>query len=147
MTTSLRQENSCSWQAAATFRNPVPRLFRNSLPTSAEYTPGPNPPPNHVITDLSRLQNSGACINAFTAQTCINPPAGANNLERYQAQGFYTAPTELFPYVFEHLIGATTGNPPAYSVDLDLETVIQTQFLDMSTYIQGMISQPPPAAN
>ncbi|HMW90163.1 MAG TPA: hypothetical protein PKE54_09085, partial [Candidatus Obscuribacter sp.] len=127
--------------------NPVPRLFRNSLPTSAEYTPGPNPPPNHVITDLSRLQNSGACINAFTAQTCINPPAGANNLERYQAQGFYTAPTELFPYVFEHLIGATTGNPPAYSVDLDLETVIQTQFLDMSTYIQGMISQPPPAAN
>lgn len=109
--------------------------------------PGPNPPPNHVLTDLSRLQNSGACVNAFTAQTCATPPAGADNLQRFQAQNFSTNPVELFPYVFENLIRATTGNPPAYSVDLDLETAIQTQFLDMSNYIQGLINQPPAAVN
>lgn len=105
------------------------------------------PAPNYVESDFNRLINSGSCTNAFTAQTCANPPAGTNNFERYQNLKFETDPRELFPYVFENLIRATTGNPPAYSVNPDLETVISSQFLDMSTYIQGLINQPPPSVN
>ncbi|HNH75165.1 MAG TPA: hypothetical protein PLF23_15380, partial [Candidatus Obscuribacter sp.] len=105
------------------------------------------PAPNHVESDFSRLINSGSCANAFTAQTCANPPAGNNNFERYQTLKFSTDPVELFPYVFENLIRATTGNPPAYSVNPDLESVISSQFLDMSNFIQGLINQPPPSVN
>lgn len=109
--------------------------------------PGPNPPPNHVTADLTRLLNSGACGNAFTAQTCANLPGGNNNLQNYQALGYSTAPRELFPIVFEHLISQQSGNPPAFVVQPDLERAVETQFLDMKQYIQGLINQPPQPVN
>jgi hypothetical protein len=50
---------------------------------------------------------------------------------------------ELFAIVLEHQESATTGGaaPP------DLEMVVNTQFLQMSAYIQGLINNPPPAVN
>lgn len=96
-------------------------------------------------SDLTRLLNSGACTNAFTVATCNVPAIAAlpDNLQRYTALGFSTSNIELFPIVFQHQQSVAHGN--AYVASPDLEKAVQTQFLDMQVYIQGLINAPPPA--
>lgn len=104
--------------------------------------------------DLTRLLNSGACSNAFTVATCNANAAswaGLTNLQIYgsgnpaanppiKGLGYSTSNLELLPIVFGHLMGAGQ-----YGVAPDLENVVQTQFTDLSAFVQGLINNPPPA--
>lgn len=100
---------------------------------------------SHQQSDLLRLQSSGSCTNAFTAATC-NVAQIANlpdNYQRYLALGYSDSNIELFPIVFQHLEGVAHG----YAAPPDLEMSVGTQFTDMSTYIQGLINNPPQPVN
>lgn len=86
------------------------------------------------------------CGNVFFTATCTTYPS-LTNTQRWNARftGIQsTDPQELFAAMYEHVQSSSTGIPPSYQAEPELEKALAS-LTSLKTYMTNTVASPPPA--